>query len=329
MSATITAIWDEREAHGSWDTGRDYTIVYRMMMDHVSDTEFDASAVFQAATGIQFYTAEPEDSHAHCRDIHVLRSKGRWHILKVQYATRFAMNEAAGGKPGSTPSDPSSRDKNPSARPAVWTFDTTIVKKARWRDLGPPDPTTPDTYGTPKALLNTSQQGMIPPWEEEIPLLNIKVNKNYVSSAIDLNDFAYWRNRCNYHAWNGLDPFTVKVENVSAGSAQLENGFPYYSVNWSFIVDDLPHSDGSVGWHITEFLNQGTIGWISRTVSGHPVVLGGPADLRQLIDPTSAIPITAPVALSANSKMLNPGDTPNYLQFYLTRNADFSGIPGL
>lgn len=192
---------------------------------------------------------------------------------------------------------PGERNENPLLRPVRYSVDWAAFTK----------PLTEDINGDPVA--NAAKQLFDPPPEQEDlrPVLVAKKNVATLGEVISL--MITYKNAVNADTFYGAAAREAKIESITAGDQQHENGYSYYEVTIRVMFNESGEKFDK------SFVNQGFKHFVSN------------ADKTLVVaKDAKGVPMNEPVLLAADGTRLADNTPGNTLEFRTFPEVAFSGL---
>lgn len=125
----------------------------------------------------------------------------------------------------STKYDVAQQPENPVNRPPRFSLSLAHFSTPAVRDNGL-------VSGTRQAILNYAGDVYNPPPELDDSRMTLVARRN--EAVLPFAAMNLYKDAVNSDAWNGCDPRTVKLFNVSCGEVQYESGYQFYEVQYEF-----------------------------------------------------------------------------------------------
>jgi hypothetical protein len=190
--------------------------------------------------------------------------------------------------------------------------------------------------GKEMAIMNSACKPFDPTIEDEIDIKVIRMTRNveaYDDTQLTqyqgaINSDVVTINKPNYKFKTSFGLYHGRIKSLTA-DFQITNGIPYYKHGIEIHV----YPPGKYGWlrllldqGFEELYREGDKRPDGQTVSISELPSNRPFEVKTITD-EEGLPVTSPVRLDGNGKMLKPEDDPVYLIYQTRKLLPFSSIP--
>lgn len=289
-----------RQAWRDWNNVREYTRVWRVIVDSNQDNEVDIDAD-PAAADIPAQGELHEEGGAYVSRRQFVHSNDFEWIVTITYSSNFRNvglgvggNEPGGTGSGGTgsPQTEGNYPANPLLQPARWQFSAQKHQIAV---------TTDQTTGA--LVKNTAGEPFADPLTKELGHGRFSVTKNISASLLDTVRIDRWyscvgKTNSDYHL--GWIPYDLKLDDFTVGVDWSENGEKVVTVTQTYLRSPEPQ-----GWAYSRILNVGLNQKNAANPSGPPVPI-----VR------ASTYVSYPVLLDEDGYEITPGSTtaPHYVE---------------